>query len=95
MQNKLFDLFSVLAIVVLLGGCATGSPTPELDLRLGQSVNAAKAKQTIDPEASKNTDAVSGIGGIPARESIERYHDTFKAPPPTFVIINAGPGGTQ
>lgn len=77
-----------------LSGCST-TTTPHLDSKFGHAVNAAKAQQTLNPEASKNTDPVAGIGGTPAKESIDRYHDTFKAPPPTFdvITINSGSGG--
>lgn len=76
-----------------LSGCTT--TTPHLDSKFGHAVNAAKAQQTLNPEASKNTDPVAGIEGTPAKESIDRYHDTFKAPPPTFEVINinSGSGG--
>lgn len=73
-----------------LTGCTT---TPHLDSRFGHAVNAAKAQQTLYPEASKNTDPVAGIDGTSAKESIDRYHDTFKAPPPTFNVININTGG--
>jgi hypothetical protein len=80
-----------LALVVLIGGCV--NPAPNVDAALGQAVNAAKARQTLNPQASSNSDPVAGIGGTPAAESMERYNATFKAPPPTFVIINGAPAG--
>ncbi len=74
--------------VAALGGCV--STTPYLDQNLGRAVNIAKVQQTLNPDASKNTDPVAGIGGVPAAESITRYNDSYKAPPPTFAIITGG-----
>jgi hypothetical protein len=51
------------------------------------------AQQTIDLDASKNSDPVTGIDGPSARTSMGLYHKSFDAPPPTFTIINVN-GGT-
>lgn len=80
------------AVLAALAGCAS-NPTPVLDSNFGVAVNTAKAQQTINPDAAKNTDPVRGIDGIAAKDSMERYHDSFKAPPPTFNVINIGTGG--
>jgi hypothetical protein len=66
---------------------ACASPTPRLDSSFGHAVNTAKMQQTLNPDASSNRDPVAGLGGTAARESIQRYEDSFKAPPPTFEII--------
>lgn len=92
-----FKIMQLLKRSALLGGlCAAYgcvSPSPVLDSRFGLAVNTAKAQQTINPEAGKNTDPVRGIDGRAAKDSMERYHDSFKAPPPTFTVIGVG-GGT-
>ena len=80
---------SVVMISALFGGCAT-EPAPYLENRLGDAVRAARVQQTIDLDASKNTDPVSGMDGASAKTSIERYYKSFDAPPPTFTIINVG-----
>jgi len=73
-----------------IGGCTT---TPELDSRFGHAVNAAKAQQTINPDASRNTDPVAGLDGIAAKESIDRYQNTFREPAPAFEVFG-GTGGS-
>ena len=78
-------------IGMTISGCAT--TTPHLDSRFGHAVNAAKAQQTINPDASRNTDPVAGLDGTPAKDSIDRYQHTFKEPPPTFEIFFGGPAG--
>ncbi len=79
----------VFAAVVVLTGCA-GADTPRLDARFGEAVRAARAQQTVDPEASRNADPVSGIDGVAAKQAMDRYRDSFKRPPETFSVINIG-----
>lgn len=69
----------------LLGGCA--SPTPYYDSKYGLAVNEAKHRQTLNPDASRNTDPVAGLDGVSANESVERYRGSFKAPESTFEIF--------
>ena len=76
----------VLFAALTLSACA--SRTPLIDQRFGQAVTAAKARQTIDPQAASKAPAPNGIDGAAANESVLRYRDSFKSPPPTFVIIN-------
>jgi len=85
-------LFSLISLAVF-SGCA--STTPHLDSKFGHAVNSAKAQQTINPDASSNTDPVSGLDGKAGKESMDRYDDSFKAPKPTFNVININSGGTQ
>ena len=74
--------------VLLIGGCA--SQTPYFDQQVGGAVNTAKAQQTLNPDGSRNTDPVAGIGGTPANSAMDEYHKSFAAPPPTFQVIGAG-----
>lgn len=76
---------------MILSGCAglkaINEPEPST-ARFGDAVRMARIKQTLNPDASKNLDPVTGIDARAARSSSERYHDSFKAPPPTFEILN-------
>ena len=87
MSSIRYPLLAAL-IVITLGGCR--SSAPNLDSRLGYAVNTAKAQQTINPDASRNPDPVAGLDGASAKESIDRYTNTFKEPPPTFTITTPG-----
>ncbi len=75
-------------VLSLIAGCAT--PTPHYDARFGDAVREAKLKMTIDPYAGSEPDAVLGMDGRTARESIILYQDTYKAPPPAVNVINIG-----
>lgn len=92
-------LLTLVIPVALLAGCA--STTPNYDVKFGSALREAKHKMTINPDAGKKPDPVTGIDGVAAQESMKRYHDSFKAPPPVTNVINIGgrignaQGGTQ
>lgn len=77
--------------LVALGSVACATSTPRLDANLGVAVREARAVQTLNPNASEQNKApVLGIDGKAASETQKRYVDSFKAPPPTFNVINIG-----
>jgi hypothetical protein len=76
-------------LLALVGGCAA-STTPNYDLRFGDAVREARQRMTLNPNAGSNPDAVVGMDGRAARETIVRYQDSFKAPPPVVNVINIG-----
>lgn len=77
-----------LTFVVGTGGCA--SRTPAWDDRFGDAVRAARAQQTLNPQAGRDGDPVAGLDGLAAHEAIERYKDATKTPPPVTNVINIG-----
>jgi len=77
--------------IALLGGCAA-STTPRYDEAFGESVRQARALQTLNPSAGANPDPVTGIDGQAGRASIDRYHESFRAPPRTFEVLDIGGG---
>jgi hypothetical protein len=80
---------SILLPLAVLAGCAT-STTPNYDANFGSSVREARLKMTINPDAGKRPDLVLGLDGTAARESMIRYYDSFKTPPPVINAINIG-----
>lgn len=83
------------AALLALGACAqmAAGDTPALDARFGEAVREARARQTLDPEAGRNTDPVAGLDGQAGREAIEGYQRSFKEPPRTFDILGIGGAG--
>ncbi|MGH8729195.1 MAG: hypothetical protein ACREV9_13820 [Burkholderiales bacterium] len=77
--------------LAMLAGCGN-TGTPRLDDSFGYAVNTAKAQQTVNPDASLNTDPVAGIDGPSADAAIDEYKNTFVTPPPPPTIINIGGG---
>jgi hypothetical protein len=84
-------LLAIAALAGLLTGCAS-TTTPNYDKRFGEAVRDAKRQMTINPDAGKNTDLATGLDGRAARESMLRYQDTYKTPPPAINVINIGGG---
>lgn len=82
------------AVALLAAGCAQRAP--RLESQMGQSLSMLKAQQTINPEASNNTDPVAGMDAKSAQAARDRYEQSFKtpvAPPPrnAFTIgISSG-----
>jgi hypothetical protein len=74
----------------LLAGIAGCTATPELDRNFGNAVRAARLQQTLNPNAGSNTGPVAGLDGAAAKSTIDRYNDSFKAPPPVINVINIG-----
>ena len=68
----------VIASIVTVGcNSVPVSTTPGTDTRFGESLNIIKAQQTINPNASRNTNPVTGIDGKAARAAIEQYRKSF------------------
>lgn len=75
-----------------LSGCA--SNTPRLDASFGEAVEMAKAQQTLNPDAPRNTDPVAGMDGVAAHGVMDRYNKSFKQPPPPVNVFNIGIGSS-
>lgn len=78
----------IAATLAALAGCA--STTPNLDAHFGEAVRTARAQQTINPDGPRNPDPVAGLDARAAKSAMDNYHQSFKAPPPTFNVINIG-----
>jgi hypothetical protein len=95
MNRNVAGMFAILGIIGLSGCAAT--TTPETDARLGESMTMLKAQQTLNPDASRNTNAVTGIDGKAAKGALDNYRDSFRKPPadgPGFLSIG-GIGGSK
>jgi type IV pilus biogenesis protein CpaD/CtpE len=95
--NLKFTPFTlVLSILVSIGLVGCASPAPKLDDNFGKAVNAAKAQQIINPDASLNTDPVAGVDGKAADAAMSRYHRSFVQPvaTPNVFTIGVGSGAT-
>lgn len=81
----------VLCLALALSSCA--STTPNWDARFGETVNMAVAQQTLNPEASRNTNPVTGIDGRAGREAVQRYQKSFAEPEPPANVFTIGVSG--
>jgi hypothetical protein len=74
-----------LAALLLQGCAASGSPT--WDAQFGDSVRRLGAQQLIDPNApQRNGDAQGPTDGRTARETRDRYIESYTTPPVTNVL---------
>lgn len=80
------------ATLAMLAGCAM--TTPVWDAAFGTSVKTATAQQTLNPDASRNGEQVSGMDGRSAREAVNRYQKSFveKEPQPNVFTIGVSSG---
>jgi hypothetical protein len=72
----------------LVAGCV--AIHPEVDRRAGEAVTFATGAQTLNPQAARDPNAVSGIDGRAAKESMDRYVESFRTPQPTMNVLNIG-----
>lgn len=79
------SLFAIAFVSAALTGCAV---TPELDEHFGDAVATSRLTQTISPQGSGVP--AMGLDGKAAKETMGRYVDSFKTPPPTINVINIG-----
>lgn len=91
-MNK--SVLTILCLALLAGVAGCASPTPIFDENFGNAVRTVRAMQTVNPDAGLNPDPVAGMDGVAATESLRRYHDSFKTPPPVTNVINIGGGIT-
>ena len=81
----------MLAPLLTLAGC--NSMTPNYDQHFGEAVRNARQQMTINPNAAiDNPGPAPSIDGVAAHETMQRYQQSFKAPPPAVNVINIGGG---
>lgn len=84
---------ALLALIALTGCSSTSSRSPVVDEHFGDAVRFARAQQTLNPDASRNTDPVKGVDGRAAREAVERYETDFRKPQVQQGIFGIGVSG--
>lgn len=78
----------------LLAACAP--TTPRWDAHFGDAVSTARAQQTINPQASLNTEPVPGIDGQAGDAIFDNYRNAFRNPrPPMRGVIDIGTTGAS
>lgn len=75
--------------LLLLAACST-TTTPAYDLRFGEAVSQARLRQTLDPSAGQRQGAPATLDGAAAAEALNKYHESFRTPPPVVNVINIG-----
>lgn len=78
------------AIALTLAGCMT--TTPEYDKHFGEAVRSVQVMQTLNPNASANTNPVTGIDGRAATAAMDRYNTQFVKPSADVSAFTVGVG---
>ena len=65
-------------LALALAGCM--SSTPVYDKHFGEAVHMVRVMQTLNPNASMNSDPVSGVDGRAATSAMDRYNTQYRAP---------------
>lgn len=83
-----------LAVVLATVLPACVPATPRLDAQFGAAVDMARARQTANPDASRNTDIIKGIDGQAGAAAVNNYRDSFinPRPAPAGGVVNVGTG---
>ena len=84
-------IFIAILVSLAVAGCATPPPS-EVDQNFGNAVRAAIAQQTINPDASRNRDPVTGIDGKAGVGAVDSYHQTYEAKSSQAAPINVNIG---
>lgn len=91
MKNLCTRVAFMSGMALLATGCAQRAPY--LESQMGQSLSMLKAQQTINPDASSNTDPVAGIDAKAAKSAQDRYQQSFRTPLPQTGVFTIGIGG--
>ncbi len=84
---------TAVALAVMSSAALTGcvQTTPEWDSHFGEAQRMMMAQQVMNPDAGLKEVPNSMDGGA-SRESVIRYRNTFKEPPPPQNVFNIGVG---
>jgi hypothetical protein len=91
MNHTLKRVGLLCGLALLATGCVQRAPF--LESQMGLSVSLIKAQQTLNPEASRNTDPVAGMDGKAAKSGYDHYQRSFKTPEPQPNAFTIGIGG--
>ncbi len=91
MARRSFLLIGLVIIFLISTGCVTS----RVAMDYGTSHKLAKFNQTLNPQAEKNLEPVTGLDGRIAEATIERYRKGFqeKAQAPVYSINIGNFGG--
>lgn len=92
MTKKSFLLIGIAGIFLLTVSCVAS----RVEMDYGTSFKLAKFNQTLNPQAEKNLEPVTGFDGSAAQAAVGRYRKGFeeKTSAPVYSINIGGFGGT-
>lgn len=93
MDKRKLAITTLSLAALLAAGCAENRYREEEGF--GDAVRAAKARQIINPDASRNAARPDALDGESAKATIDRYQKSFESPPPPVNVFTIGVGGAS
>ena len=94
MTKKTFVVIGLIAGASILAGCTTWMQPSRVETDFGTSYKLSIFNQTLDPEAEKNLEPVTGFDGQAAMIDLDKYRKSFeKAPEKPAYILGLGTMG--
>lgn len=94
-MNRFMQVLVTICGAMGLAACVA-TTTPETDSHLGESLQLLRAQQTLNPDASSNTNPVLGLDGKAAKGAMDNYRDSFRAPPSeSSSVLSIGVGSSS
>lgn len=90
-QQIALRLLLIASACAMLNGCLSSTPT--WDKTFGNAVKEITTAQTLNPNASANTDPVAGIDGTAATATQQNYAKSYMSPPPPVNMFTIGVSG--
>jgi PBP1b-binding outer membrane lipoprotein LpoB len=87
-MRKIIYIVALGMTALFLTGCATEPSRVEMDY--GTSYKLAKYNQTLNPDAEKNLEPVTGIDGQVGEKIIEKYNKGFEKPAQAMPTLTLG-----
>jgi len=79
-----------MAAALACAGCMSTSPV--WDAQFGDAVRTVRMMQTLNPNASANTDPVTGVDARAATAAMDRYGQSYRNPQPDGNAYVVGVG---
>jgi hypothetical protein len=95
MRHLSIRLATLACVAIVAAGCAP--LTPNLDSAFGSAARLAVATQTLDKGAAARNAGkdASGLDGTAAKEVMDRYQKSFRAPEPAPSVFTIGVSGSS
>ena len=88
MRKRSWLLVGIIGLLLVSAGCAPS----RVEMDYGTSVNLSKFNQTLNPSATKKLEPVTGLDGVAAQFTMDKYFKGFEspAPPPVYMFTIGG-----
>ena len=88
MTRKIFVIIGLIASFLVITGCTSWMQPGRVETDFGTSYKLSIFNQTLDPEAEKNLEPVTGFDGRAAMIDMDKYRKSFEKEPqrPAYIL---------